>query len=319
MAPSASSSGEAPFDGGSAFDPTEGVIDVGGEVQSRGNRGLIVFAMIGGVAVGAIVGYLLQQIASKGELVEKGRAKGTAMVEEVQKVSDTRKTISLAMDDLKKTIAQDPKAGAEKITNLLLENFEKHPKVDELFGWQLAAVHSTGVKKVFDLYEEANGLKLDLGYLAGFLNEYGQALTQAGGPAVFAVINTGGAVKLVEAVKPICDLESQTPCEDKDAKNAQGYLVRHDVGTEPVVAPRGVDEKHALLLAPEGNVYQYAFGLEPNKNAIKVYASLIGKVEARLEAMNKAEKIALISLKNYAESPTVDESTSPQADPGGAS
>ena len=42
----------------------------------------------------------------------------------------------------------------------------------------------------------------------------------------------------------------------------------------------------------------------------------VRRVESRLEAMNKAETIALTALKNYAEDPTVDGSNS-QDDPGG--
>ncbi len=314
-APIATSEAE-PFGGGAAFDPSEGLFDGGGEIRARGSKGLLLVGALASMGFGVAVGYLLKEISTKQALVEVGKAKGATMLQEVTNVSDTRKTISLAMDDLKKAIASDPKKGAEQLTSLLTENFDKAPKVDELFGWQLAAVHSTGVKKVFDLYEEANALKLDLGYLAGFLIEFGPAVQAGAGPAMFAALSTGTAVKLVEAVQPLCDMEAKTPCDDKSASKAVGYLVRDRLGVEPVAVPRGSESGQAVLLLPEGSIYKYAVGQEPNKNAVAVYAALMGRVHQRLEAMNKAENIALTALKNYADSPTVDDSSS-QPDPGG--
>lgn len=313
-----------PFAGGAAagFDPNAGVIDGGsaGDIPSRGGKGIVIFAALLAGGLGAVVGFLMNSITGTRERVEIGKTKGAAMVSEVQKVADSRKTISLEMEALKKAIGENPKKGSELITNLLTEQFDKHPKVEELFGWQLASIHSMGIKKTFDLYEEANGLKLDLGYLAGFLNEYGDALGAAGGPQVFALLfGKGGSAMLVEAVKPVCDLEAGTPCPEGKKADAVGYSIREQVGGAERTVPKGTAEGQAVLLRNDGPIYNYAIGLEPNKNALKVYASLLAKVTARLEAMNKAERLALVALQNYSDNPTVD-GANPQpepADPGG--
>src|SRR5690606_25852140 len=103
------------------------------------------------------------------------------------KVSDMRKGISLKIDELQKLVATDPNKGADELVNLLKTNFEKSPKVDDLFGWQLAGIGSEGIRRTFDLYEEANGLKLDLGYLAGFVTANAGALKESGGPRLLAI------------------------------------------------------------------------------------------------------------------------------------
>lgn len=297
-----------------AFDPDAGIIAGGEAVPARSGRGIVIFAAVIAAFLGMVVGYLMNRITGTRERVEIGKTKGAAMYAEVEKVSDSRKTISLEMANLKETIAADPTKGSEAITTLLTEQFDKHPKIDELFGWQLASVHSTGIRKAFDLYEEANGLKLDLGYLAGFLADYGAALKEAGGPQVFAIQFTDRGPVLVEAVTPICTMDPPTPCDEGSKGDAVGYGISSTIGGEPQIVPKGTDPGMAMLLRPEGDIYNYAVGLEPNKNALKVYASLLSKVMARLEAMNKAERLALAALANYAENPTVDAS-SPQPEP----
>ncbi len=307
---------DEPFGGGAAFDPSAGLIDVGGEIPTKGNKGLTIVVAVAGIGFGAMVGYLLHQISSKKELVEVGRKKGAEMHAEVQQVAEARKSVALKMKDIKGLAQQDPKKAVEEIRTLLSETFEKHPKVDALFGWQLAAVHPTGVKKVFDLYEEANGLKSDLMYLAGFLETYGDAV-KGGGPAMFGVFANDKGAKLVELVQPLCDLENKKPCpDDKSAAKAVGYMVRESLGAEPVPVPRGIGDKQVVPLVPDGQIFTYAVGMEPKKNAQVVFNALVRRIEARLENMNKAEKIALTALKNYAENPTVDGEDA-QPDPGG--
>ena len=306
---------DEPFGGGTAFDPSAGVIDVGGDITAKSNRGLMAVVAVAGIGFGAMVGYLLHQISSKKEFVEVGRKKGAEMHAEVKQVADARKTVALQIKDIKALAQQDPKKAAAQIQSLLAETFEKHPKVDTLFGWQLAAVHPTGVKKVFDLYEDANGLKSDLMYLAGFLEQYGDAI-KSGGPAMFGVFANEKGAKLVELVQPLCDLETKKPCEGKQAAKAVGYLVRESIGAEPVPVPRGVGDKQVVPLVPDGQIFNYAIGMEPNKNAKVVFNSLMRRIDARLENMAKAEKIALTALKNYAENPTVDGEDA-QPDPGG--
>ncbi|RMG95449.1 MAG: hypothetical protein D6705_13590 [Deltaproteobacteria bacterium] len=313
--PAAAEAPDEPFGGGAAFDPNAGLIDVGGDIATKSNRGLMAVVAVAGIGFGAMVGYLLHQISSKKELVEVGRKKGAEMLAEVQQVADARKAVALKIKDIKALAQQDPKKAVEEIRALLSETFEKHPKVDALFGWQLAAVHPTGVKKVFDLYEEANGLKSDLMYLAGFLETYGDAV-KSGGPAMFGVFANEKGAKLVELVQPLCDLETKKPCEGREAAKAVGYLVRESIGAEPVPVPRGLGDKQVVPIVPDGQIFNYAVGMEPNKHAQVVFQSLVNRIEARLENMNKAEKIALTALKNYADSPTVDGDDA-QPDPGG--
>lgn len=315
--PAPAAGGDEPFAGGVAFDPTDGLIDSGPDVAPRGNKGLMIVLALGSMAFGAMVGYLLNQLTSKKELVEVGAKKGAEIHSEVKAVSDARKTVSLKLDDIKKAVAADPKKGADQLTALMTETFEKHPKVDELFGWQLAAVHPMGVKKVFELYDEANRLKLDLGYLAGFLNAYSGVLAaSAKGPKAYAVMATPSGVKMVELVAPLCDLENKKPCQGREAAKAVGYLVRENLGAEPVAVPRGLGEKQAVPLLPEGKIYNYAIGLEEKNNAERVYTMLLGQVQKHLEDMARAENIALKALENYEKNPTVNGDTQ-QPDPGG--
>ena len=300
-----------PFGGAAgSFDPTEGLIDAG-DVQPRGSKGLVFFAALMAAGVGGIAGWQGRSILEKNERKEIASTKGSQMVGEVQQVADVRKGVSLAMEDLEKKIASDPTAASDEISGLLAEEFDKHPKIDALFGWQLASINSLGVKRTFDLYDEANRLQLDLGYLARFLQENAEALKDAGGPTLFAVVFKGDSVQLVEAIAPLCgesveDPESLKPCGGSDGNNAVAYQVRTKVGGDPVVVPRGTEKGQAMLLVPEGQIYNYAVGLEPGKNALKVRIGMVERVKARLEAMAKAEKVALEALQKYAEDPNVD-------------
>lgn len=316
--PAPAPTGDDPFGAGTAaaFDPNEGVIDAGGEIAPRGNKGIVILAALGAALFGVAVGWQAHNITSTKERVEIGKAKGSQMVAEVQQVSDARKTISLKMEDFKKAMATDPKAGGDLLMQTMGETFEKHPQVDALFGWQLGSVHSSGIQRTFDLYEEANGLKLDLGYLAGFISQNTEALKAAGGPTLFGAMAGKNGVTLVAISKFVCNLEEQTPCPQGKEGDAVGFGIHTAIGGEETVVPKGTEENQVVPLLPTGTVYNYAVGLEPAKNAQKVYASLYARVNERLEAMNKAERIALRALENYAEDPTVDAGTAPQPDPG---
>ncbi len=304
--------GAAPFaTGGGSFDPTAGIIggDSGGEIQARGNKGLVALAAGGALVVGILFGYVGNQITSKGALVEQGKAKGAIMFEEATKVAEMRKGISLKMQELNKTIQTDPAKGATELVTLLTTNFDKAPQVDQLFGWQLAAVHSEGIKKTFDLYEEANGLKVDLGYLAGFVNNNVKALA-AGGPQRFAVRFGPKGVTLVELLDAVCgDPKTPTPCAA--GTEPAGWNIRTDTGGAPSFATVGTGEGQIQPLSPEGTIYGYIVGLNPENNAKIVVGSLLGRINERLEAMSKAEGRALKALKRYSDDPNVD---SPAAD-----
>ena len=334
-----------PFGGGGpavGFDPDAGLIDGGGDVAPRGSKGLVIFAALLAAGIGGVAGFLGNKIMGTRERVDAGAAKGAKMVEEITAVSNIRKGIAVQWDDVKKAIAADPKAGAEKVTSLLTDSFDKHPQVDALFGWQLASVHPMGVKKTFELYEETSRLKTDLGILAGFTASHADALRAAGGPTLFGVVFKSNGAVMVEAIQPLCgeapkpaeggeggeggeegggappkiDPEALKPCED--AGKAVAYKARTSVGADAKesIVMRGYNKGEMQLLLPEGGIYNYAVGLEPNKNALKILDSLLKRVKDRLDAMNKAEKIALKAMENYADSPTVD-GDSQQPDPGG--
>lgn len=318
--------------GGGGFDPDAGLIDSGGEVAPRGSKGLVVFAALLAAGLGGVAGFLGNKIIGTTERVDAGAAKGARMVEEVEAVSKVRKGIAINWDEVKETISKDPKAGAERVTTLLTEGFDKHPQVDALFGWQLASIHPMGIKKTFELYDETNRLKGDLSILAGFLTAHVDALKAAGGPTQFGVVFKSTGAVMVQAIQPLCgeapaaaaegeappklDPATLKPCEDPS--KAVAYKARTSVGADPKesLVMRGYDKGQMQLLLPEGGIYNYAVGLEPTKNALKIRDSLLTRVVDRLEAMNKAEKIALKALENYADNPTVDGEGS-QPDPGG--
>jgi len=296
--------------GGGGFDPNAGLLpDTGGDIPQKSNKGLIALAAGAALVAGVLFGFVGNQITSKGALVQMGRDKGLTMYEEAKKVSEMRKSISLKMEDLKKTISANPDAGAKDLVTLLTTNFDKSPKVDDLFGWQLAAVNSEGIKRTFDLYEEANGLKIDLGYLAGFVTNNVKALAN-GGPRMFAVQFKGRGVTLVERLEPMCaaavkDAPPEKCAEGKEG-DAIGFNIRNDTGGAPVFAALGVEDGQIQPLTPDGSIYGYIVGLNPENNAKIVVGSLLGRITERLEAMAKAETRALKALQRYSDDPNVD-------------
>ena len=302
----------APGMGG--FDPTEGIIDAGGEIQARGSKGLVVFAALLAAGFGAMAGWLGHKILDTRERVEVGKRKGAEMAGEVATVADARKSISLAMDDLEKKVGEDPQAGAKAIEELLKQHFDKHPKVDALFGWQLASVHASGIRRTFDLYEEANRLKLDLAYLARHLTAYDEVLKNDAGPLLFGLYFKASGAQLVLALAPLCgegELDELKPCND--GGDAVAYLIQDAPGSEPRRVPRGTDANEATMLLNDGEIYQLAIGAKPERNAGTIRDAMIGRVKERLEAMAKAERTALKALENYAENPNVDGSNPPPA------
>ncbi|MCB9752861.1 MAG: hypothetical protein H6713_23140 [Myxococcales bacterium] len=293
--------------GGGGFDPNDGIIDVGGDVPAKGSKGLVAFAAAGALVLGMLFGWVGKSTLGKSQQITRARAKGQTMATEVQAVADMRKDISLKMEDLKKQIAEDPKAGGEALKELNAANFEKHPKVDDLFGWQLASIHPKDVKKVFQLYEEANGLKTDLGYLAGFVTANAAALGKAGGPASFGVLfDDKGGMTLVETVAAMCKGEGDAPAPCPDGDNAIGYLVRDKLGSEPAFAPIGTGAGQISPINRSDEMYLYLVGQNPENNAKLVYGRLLAQVNTRLEEMNKVERRAINALKAYANDPDVD-------------
>lgn len=321
-APAPAVDADDPFGGGvGTFDPTEGIIDSGAEIPSRGSTGLVAVAGIGGILFGVAIGWLVQSNMGTRERLAIGKKKGEAMVTEVSAISESRKGVALAWEDIQKKLKENPEQGASDLEALLAESFEKHPKIDALFGWQLASVHPQGIRRTFELYEETNRLRLELGYLAAFVKSQAAALGEAGGPAIYGTMQKSNGSVLVAISDALCgevpeggDTSGLKSC-GSEAKDAVAFKVQQDVGSEPVVALRGTGEGQVMLLLPEG-LYGYAIGQNPANNAKVIRDAMIGRVTERLEAMNKAEQTALTALSNYSENPTVDDSTAQPAPEG---
>lgn len=215
------------------------------------------------------------------------------------------------MEDLKKEVAENPTAAAEKVTALLSGELSKQPQVTEMFGWQLASVDPGGVKAVFHLYQKLNDLQGNLQVLANFLTSYG-SIMKVGGPSLFGITFTANGGRLVIITKGLCGEdptkpETLKPCEDL---SKAVMFETQEFGGEPKVMPRGTGEGQAVMLVPDGSVYQYVVGLEPGKNAANLYKVMIGRVDENLTEMNGAEEKALTALSKYSEDPNVDGSQS---------
>ncbi len=315
-----------PFGGsvGMDFDPDAGLIDGGPEIKPRGGKGIVLFAALLAAGVGAVGGWLGHKIVSTQEKIDQGKAKGEKMVVQVSKISDARKSVSLAMEDLKKEIATDPAGSADKVSTLISENFGKQPQVSELFGWQLASVDPIGVKSVFQLYDKVSQLQENLGLMSGVLRNYGKVM-KVGGPTLYGLTFGPSGGRMIAVDEPLCgtppaegeefDPATLKPCGSEGAK-AIAYKVRDSPGGKPAIMMRGIGENQAVLLLAEGKVYEYAIGIEQGNNAANFYKLALSRVEESLAEMDKAEERALKSLKKYAEDPNVDGSQPAPQDGG---
>jgi hypothetical protein len=279
------------------FDPDAGVIDGGPEIKPRGSTGLVMLAAFGAMCLGGILGWLGNTIKSKQERIDQGKAKGEVMIQQVLAISEARKSVSLAMEDLKKEVAQDPAGSADKVTTLLVTSFDKQPQVSELFGWQLASVDPAGVKAAFQLYEQVSELQTNLSLMAKILGGYG-TIMKVGGPTLFGVTHGPSGVQLVAITDTLCGpppAEGQPPKAEglkscgADAGNAIGYNVSDLSGGEASFAPRGVGQGQVQVLLAEGKAYEYAIGIEQGNNAANFYK---------------------MALKRYSDDPNVDGSQS---------
>ncbi|MBX7084484.1 MAG: hypothetical protein K1X88_35080 [Nannocystaceae bacterium] len=308
-----------PFAGpaGGQFDPGPS-IDVGGDVPGRSNVGAIAFAGAIFLAIGLGAGWVGQRILSGRDRLEAARAKGDEMYKEVAAVGDARKGAALKFEELSKVIDTDPKQGATVVGQLVSESFDKSPRLENLFGWQLASIHPSGIKKVFELYEKSNRVKLELIELGGFLNEYAGALTQAGGPTLFGVkFAAEGPAQMVAVTSLLC---SETPADQaswkecEDPAKAVGFKIKDSLAGEDKTVAKGTAADQVSLIAPSGPVYNYAVGQEPAKNALLVRNFMLKRVKETLDEMNSAEATAKKALENYASNPDVDGSN-PQPEP----
>lgn len=298
------------------FDPGP-ALDMG-DVPQRSNVGVIAFAGVIFLAVGLGVGWMGQRILSGRERLEAAKAKGDEMYKEVQKVSDTRKGVALKLDEVQKVVMTDPAAGATAIKSLLSESFDKHPEVSNLFGWQLGAIATSGVKKVFELFDRAEHVKSGLQDLAVFLETNKDALGASGGPSLFGVkFQAEGPGQMVAVTGLMCgenpaDAASLKDCDDP--ATATAYKVVDGIGAAEKVVPKGTAADQVTLIAPAGGVYTYAVGQEPAKNAARMRDFLMKGIADKLAEMSAAETTALKALENYASNPDVDGSN-PQPEP----
>lgn len=322
-APAVAPQSDDPFGGGAgAFDPSEGILDVGGEVKAKSGAGLMVFTAILGALFGTAAGYLGHKMVENRDRQAKGEAKGQEMAKAVEGIVSARIDVANAMDALEEKMATDPAGAAADIEALLADKWESQVNISQLFGWQLAAVHPNGVKRTFELFEEATRVKKDLQYLQAFLATQPEALQRGQGPSQFAVMFTGSGANMVAALEPLCAAEEGAPpgpCADGDFSKAVAYKVIDAIGGEPKQVPRGTGEGQATLIASDGDVYAYAVGLEPNRNAVIYRNGLVTRVKEHLEAMAKIEKIAQKALEKYSQDPSFDgnvEQPDPEAGEG---
>lgn len=308
FSPPAPSAGDDPFAGPNVpFDPGP---DLGGDVvPGRSNVGLVAFSGAIFLAVGLGVGWLGHKIISGNERNEKAKAKGDEMYQEVAAAGSARKALAVALQgELGKTVMTDPKAAKDAISAVLNETFEKKPDLSRMFGWQLASLDATSIKKVFELYENLNRAAAELAAFAGFLEANAAALGAAGGPVTFGVKFTAEGTQLVALTGALCG-DPATPaaltaCEDPS--KAVAFKVQDRLGGEDKTLPRGTAVDQVVFLPPVGDIYNYAIGLEPAKHALRIRDVEIKRIDQALEELQKAEEAALKATKGYAENPNLD-------------
>jgi len=316
-APSFNAPSDDPFGGPSNATYDSGP-DVGGEVPGRSNVGVIAFAGIIFLGIGLGVGWLGHKIVSGGEKLEAAKAKGKEMLAEVNEVANARKDVAVKLEtEVGKLVLEDPAAGSAAIVALLQESFAKFPRIENLYGWQLAGIHKTGIAKTFELYEKSNRVKIELAALAGFLAENADALKASGGPVSFGVKFTADGAQLVALTGALCgesaaDLAALKPCEDPS--KAVAFKVQESIGAEEKTLVRGTGADQAVFLAPSGQIYNYAIGLEPAKNAAKVRDFMWKRVKESVDELATTEATVIKAMSNYSDNPDVDGSN-PQPEP----
>lgn len=306
-APAASDDPFAGPGGNATFDPGP---DLGGDVvPGRSNVGLVAFSGAIFLAVGLGIGWLGHKIISGNERNEKAKAKGDEMYQEVLAAQSARKQLSVAIQgDLGKAVMTDPKAGKDAIVAVLSETFEKKPDLSRMYGWQLASLDATSIKKVFELYEKLNRAAVELAAFAGFLEANAATLGAAGGPVTFGIKFTAEGSQLVALNAALCgdpaDLAALTACEDPS--KAVAFKVQDRLGGEEKTLLKGTAADQVVFLPPVGDVYNYAIGLEPAKHALRIRDVEIKRIDDALQELASAEEAALKATKGYAENPNVD-------------
>jgi len=234
------------------------------------------------------------------EAVARAQAKVAAMKEEVERLAKMRQGLSARIDELQQAVSTDPARAAGALQAALAEHFSQSPDIETLFGPDLAKIGDDGIRRTFQLFKEATALRVDLGYLTGFLQANAAVLTGEGAPRRFAVQAAGEHVVLVERGDPLCGDE---PCRG-DNDRPTGWRIRSNPREPFKSAKIGAKEGEVRALAPEGEVYVLAIGQSPENNARNTAAMLFARVKEDLEEMSKSERRALKALERYTADPT---------------
>lgn len=234
------------------------------------------------------------------EAVARSTAKVAAMREEVERLATMRGSLASRVTELQQALSTDPARVASALQAALSEQFAKTPSIETLFGPDLARLDPDGISQTFQLYKEASSLRIDLGYLVGYLQANVGVLTDKGAPHRFALQTAGESVILVERGDPLC---GDRPCQG-DGERPTGWQIRGTPRDPFKAAKIGAKEGEVRALAAEGEVYALAIGMNPENNARITAAMLFARVHEDLEAMGAAERRVLTALAQYAADPT---------------
>jgi hypothetical protein len=302
-----------PMSGGSAFDPSAGLIeDVGGEIKSGGGIGLPLFAGLVGILVGAGLGWMAHKASDSRSRVDSARKKAATIEERVNKIEETRARIAMKVGEAQDALsAKEPEKAVEALSGLEPTFIE----LGDLFGWQMAAMDPVVIKKIFDLAEDNNSLQLDVGILKGWVAQNSEILAgRTVGPSSFVVIGSPGSpAVLAEYVAAICDdvpdplpedfkADSLKKCEGDAIISAKNYMVRTSIGGQVSFVPG----EQAMFLIPDGQIYTYAIGATPDANAKAYFDLRMGRLNEILASMVKTKDEALEGIGNYTKDPKVD-------------
>lgn len=288
-----------------------GVIDEG-DIRPTRSFGLPIFFAVAGLAAGFGFGWVSNSIQSKGNLIEQGQTRGKRVLKVVNDMKAARVAVAEALrgDLSTEKMVADPKKAAAAIETLLSEQFDQQQRIDQVFGRQMVTFPSQAIDASIQYFDGANRLKTDLGFLAGFLTSYTDALKAGGaGPTVFGiVVDNNGAGTLVGLHQALCGEPDGKPEDLKPCTNpseAIALSVLPKIGGSLAIVPIGSGPGQVMPLTGDG-VFNYAVGMEPQKNALVQLSARVRRIEDLLEQMAKTETIVIGALEQYVEAPNVD-------------
>jgi hypothetical protein len=308
--------GDDPMSGGAAFNPDAGLIDdVGADIKPRGSAGLAIFAGVIGIVVGAGLGWMAHKASEGRTRVDSARKKAKVIQERVEEIEETRAKISLAFGEAQEALeAKDP----DKAMAILGDLEPNYVELGDLFGWQLAAMDPKVIKAIMSLADDSNRLQFDVSLLASWVSLNKEILSnRVKGPSSFVVVGTpAGGVVLAELVAAICgevpeeipedfNLDTLTRCEADGGLEAivgaPAFLIRTQIGGETTLVP----SSQAMYLVPDGQVYSYAIGANPDANAKTFFDLRMGKLDDDMGRMVKHKDEALAGIKHYVDNPSL--------------